>query len=197
MTKRKLILALLFPAITIFFLTGCDIVPLHMRDQPRYNPLAQSQFFANGAAARPLPANTIPRGEWGAAMLDEPFYTGKVGDEFVETVPIPVTTDLMARGQKDYDTFCVPCHGRVGYGDGIVVQRGFVKPPSFHLDRLREAPDGYFYDVMTNGFGVMYSYKSRINPENRWAVVAYIRALQLSQNMPVDEMPADMQSELE
>ena len=176
MTKSKLALTLLLPTIAIIFLTGCDIVPLHMRDQPRYNPLAQSQFFANGAAARPLPANTIPRGEWGAAMLDEPFYTGKVGDEFVETIPVPVNMGLMERGQRDYDTFCSPCHGRVGYGDGMVVQRGFVKPPSFHIDRLREAPDGYFFDVTTNGFGVMYSYKSRINPEDRWGIVAYVRA---------------------
>jgi mono/diheme cytochrome c family protein len=197
MTKRKLTLTLLLAIIALIFLTGCDLVPMHMRDQPRYDPLEQSQFFANGADARLLPANTIPRGAWGAAILDEPFYTGKVNDEFVETIPAPVTADLMARGQKNYNTFCLPCHGRVGYGDGMIVQRGFPQPPSFHIDRLREAPDGLYYDVMTNGFGVMYSYKSRINPEERWAIVAYVRALQLSQNVPVDELPADAQSELE
>ena len=197
MTKSKLTLALLLLTIAVTFLTGCDIVPLHMRDQPRYDPLEESQFFADGMAARPLPANTIPRGEWGAAMLNEPFYLGKVGEEFVETIPVPVTADLMARGQQNYDTFCLPCHGRVGYGDGTVVQRGFPPPPSFHIDRLREQPDGYFYDVISNGFGVMYSYKSRVNPEDRWAIVAYVRALQLSQNVPADELPADAQSELE
>jgi len=197
MTKRKLTLSLLLPTIALIFLTGCDVVPLHMRDQPRYDPLEDSAFFADGMVAQPLPANTIPRGKWGAAMMNEPFYTGKVGDEFVEAIPVPVTPDLMARGQRDYDTFCSPCHGRVGYADGIVVQRGFPEPPSFHIDRLREAPDGYYYDVITNGFGVMYDYKARVNPEGRWAIVAYIRALQVSQDLPVEELPADAQSELE
>ena len=159
--------------------------------------LEESQFFADGMAARPLPANTIPRGELGAAMLDEAFFTGRVDGEFVETVPVPVDADFMARGQQEYDAFCTPCHGRAGYGDGIVVQRGFPEPPSFHIDRLREVPDGYYYDVITNGFGVMYSYKARVNPESRWAIVAYIRALQVSQNVPADELPADAQSELE
>ena len=194
--KRNLTLTVLLLTIAVIFLTGCDLVPLHMRDQPKYGTLEESQFFANEMAARPLPANTIPRGKWGAAMLNETFYTGKIDGEFVETVPVPVTPELIQRGQRKYDIFCSPCHGRVGYGDGMIVQRGFPEPPSFHIDRLRDEPDGYFYDVMTNGFGVMYDYKARVNPEDRWAIVAYIRALQLSQNVPVDELPEDAQSEL-
>ncbi|MBN1218247.1 MAG: cytochrome c [Anaerolineae bacterium] len=197
MTKSNLTLTIFSLVVLTVFLTGCDLVPLHMRNQPKYQALEESQFFADGMAARSIPAHTIPRGEWGAAMLNESFYTGKIGDEFVNTIPIPVTDALMARGQERYNIYCAPCHDRAGYGNGIIAQRGFPPPPSFHIERLREQPDGYFYDVITNGFGRMYNYKARLDPQDRWAIVAYLRALQLSQNTPVEELPETEKSKLE
>ena len=187
LAKRLFVWSLL--AMTLIVLTGCDLVPLHMRHQPYYRPLTQSTLFEDGAASRPIPANTIPRGEWGQLMLNEALYTGQENGEFVETGPLPVTEALLERGQQQYDIFCAPCHSRVGDGQGMIVQRGFPQPPSFHIDRLRQQSDGYYYDVMTNGFGQMYSYASRIHPEDRWAIVAYVRALQLSQNFPVESLP--------
>ena len=178
-----------FLAMTLIIVTGCDLVPLHMRQQPSYRPLVQSTLFEDGAASRPIPANTIPRGEWGEIMLNETLYSGQENGEFVETGPIPVTQAVLERGQERYDIFCAPCHSRVGDGQGMIAQRGFPPPPSFHTERLRQEPDGYYYDVITNGFGKMYSYSSRIQPEDRWAIVAYVRALQLSQNFPVEALP--------
>jgi mono/diheme cytochrome c family protein len=178
-----------FLAMALIVVSGCDLVPLHMRHQPYYRPLVQSTLFEDGAASRPLPANTIPRGEWGELMLNEALYTGKENGEYIEKVPIPVTQALLERGQERYDIFCSPCHSRLGDGQGMIVQRGFPQPPSYHTERLRQQPDGYYYDVITNGFGKMYSYASRIHPEDRWAIVAYIRALQLSQNFPVESLP--------
>lgn len=187
---RKILLFLLFMSI-LLLLTGCDLVPLHMRQQPYYRPLTASTLFEDGASSRPLPANTVPRGEWGELMLNEVLYTGKENGEFVTTIPVPVTRALLERGRERFDIFCSPCHSRLGDGQGMIVQRGFPPPPSFHIDRLRQQPDGYFYDVISNGFGKMYSYASRVPPEDRWAIVAYIRALQLSQNFPVGSLPAE------
>lgn len=197
MIKSKPTLALISLVILTVFLTGCDLVPLHMRDQPKYGALEESKFFTNDMAARPVPANTIPRGAWGARQLDEHFYTGKVDGDYAATFPVPVTDELMARGQQQYDVFCAPCHDRTGYGNGMIVQRGFPQPPAFHTDRLREQPVGYYYDVITNGFGVMFSYKARLVPEDRWAIVAYIQALQLSQNVPVEDLPEEERLQLE
>jgi len=189
-TKRKF--SMLVLVVGALLITGCDVVPLHMRQQARFDPLEKSTLFENGMASRPLPANTVPRGEWGKMMMDDVFFTGKVdGDAFVQTAPIAVDADVIRRGQDRYNVFCSPCHGYVGNGDGIVVQRGFQKPPSFHDQRLRDVEDGYYYDVMTNGFGAMYSYASRIRPADRWAIVAYIRTLQYSQNVVVENLPAD------
>ena len=190
-------LSAVFVAVATVLLTGCDLVPLHMRDQPRVDPLEESQFFADGLSARPVPANTIPRGEWGELMLDEHLYTGQIDGQPAETFPMPVTRELLDRGQERYDIFCSPCHGRVGDGQGMIVQRGFQQPSSFHTDRLRQEPVGYYYDVISNGFGVMYSYGSRIHPEDRWAIIAYIRALQLSQNVPLEVVPEEQRLELE
>lgn len=176
---------------------GCDVVPLHMRDQPRYDPLEPSTLFEDGLASRHLPANTVPRGEWGEMMLDEEFFTGKNGDEFVAEIPLEVTREVLLRGQERYNIYCSPCHSRVGDGQGIIVQRGFLQPSSFHTQRLREQPAGYFYDVITNGFGAMYSYAARVHPEDRWAIVAYIRALQFSQNVPLDSLPEAARQEIE
>lgn len=197
MNQRNLTLSLLLSILSVFFLTGCDLVPLHMRDQPRYDPLEKSDFFDDNLAARPLPANTIPRGEWGDIILDEALYTGQVDGEFVDTFPLPMTKDLLERGQERYNIYCAPCHDRTGSGSGMIVQRGFQQPPSFHIDRLREQPDGYYYDVIANGFGAMYGYKSRINPHDRWAIVAYVRALQMSQNATMDDVPDSEKPKME
>jgi len=157
-----------------------------MHDQPRYKPLAGSAFFEDGRASRPLVEGTIPRGY---VKTDEHLYTGKVNGRLAETFPFPITRPVLERGRERYDIFCAPCHGRDGYGEGIIVQRGFRRPPSFHTERLRQAPVGHFFDVITNGFGTMYGYASRIRPEDRWAIVAYVRALQLSQNATLSDVP--------
>jgi cytochrome c553 len=201
MINRSLInssVTLIFLAAVLVLVTGCDLVPLHMREQPRYEPLDAAALWSDGASARPIPANTIPRGQWGQIKLDNEFYTGKnAAGEYLTANPLDVTRPVMYRGQAQFDVFCAPCHGKAGYGDGMIVQRGFKQPTSYHDERLRQAADGYFYEVMSNGFGTMYSYASRISPEDRWAIVAYIRALQLSQNVPLEELPSDAQKEIE
>jgi mono/diheme cytochrome c family protein len=178
--SRSLLLALAVTAA----LTGCR---QDMHDQPRYRPLADSSFFPDGRASRPLVAGTIARGHLKA---DSRYFAGKQGNEFVNELPVQLTRDLLVRGQQRYDIFCAPCHGRAGDGEGMVVQRGFRHPPSFHQERLHNQALGHFYDVITNGFGAMSSYASRIPVADRWAIVAYIRALQLSQNATIEDVPA-------
>ena len=164
-----------------------------MHDQPRYEPLEASSFFADGRSARPLVAGTVARGD---LREDEHFYTGKSDGAVVETFPFPVTREVFERGQERYTIFCSPCHDQVGNGEGMIVQRGFRRPSSFHIDRLREAPVGYFFEVITNGFGAMYDYADRIPPRDRWAIIAYIRALQLSQNASINDVPAQERGRL-
>jgi len=164
-----------------------------MHDQPRYKPLAKSEFFDDGRAARPLPSGTVARGH---LAEDAVFHTGKAGADFTAELPGPVTMGLLRRGQLQFQTFCSPCHGRTGRGDGMVVQRGLKKPPSFHVDRLRQTPVGYLYDVITNGFGAMSDYAAQVPPRDRWAIVAYVRALQLSQHAPLDHVPPQRRAEL-
>ena len=125
-----------------------------------------------------------------------PSETGFQNGQLVLDIPVPITAELLGRGQERYGIYCAVCHGADGYGQGMIVQRGFPAPPSFHTDRLREAPAGHFFDVMTRGYGVMYPYASRVTPEDRWAIVAYIRALQFSQHAPIATVPADLQSQL-
>jgi mono/diheme cytochrome c family protein len=163
--------------------SGCNQM---MNDEPRYKPLAASDFFEDGQSARPQVAGTIAHGH---LRLDQAFYTGRLNGSLVETFPVPVSRALLTRGQERFDIFCSPCHGRVGNGDGMVVERGFRPPPSYHVDRLRTAPVGHFYDVMTNGYGAMPSYASRVPVMDRWAIAAYIRALQLSQFAPLAAAP--------
>jgi cytochrome c553 len=166
-----------------------------MFQQPYSKPLTRSDFFQdNHMASRPLVAHTVARGQ-----LDEDtvFYTGKTGTNLVESFPIPITRDVLERGRERFEINCAPCHGRTGDGNGMVVQRGFPPPPSYHIDRLREAPVGHFYDVITQGYGVMYSYAERVTPADRWAIAAYIRALQLSQHATLAEVPPDQRTELE
>jgi hypothetical protein len=157
-----------------------------MRDQARHEPLDRSAFFPDGRSSRPLVPGTIPRG---FLRGDTHLHAGKVGDAFATTFPFPVTKEVLARGRGRYDIFCAPCHDRAGTGFGMVVRRGLRRPPSFHLDRLREAPPGYFFDVMTNGFGAMQSYAHVVSARDRWAIVAYLRALQLSQRASLADVP--------
>jgi cytochrome c553 len=165
-----------------------------MHDAPRYEPLEESDFFASGGSARTLVANTVPRG---FLREDELLYTGKVSGQFANMFPMPVTADVMARGQERYNVFCSPCHGRTGVGNGMIVQRGFRQPPSYHEQRLREAPAGYFFDVMTNGFGAMQDYAAQVPVADRWAIAAYIRALQLSHGATVADVPAARRGDLD
>jgi mono/diheme cytochrome c family protein len=158
-----------------------------MFNQPKLRPLQSSTFFADGRASRPLVEDTVPRG---ALRGDDLLSTGRSGGEVADRFPFPITAPILDRGEQRFDVFCSPCHGRTGYGDGMIVQRGFKPPPSFHSDRLRQAPAGHFFEVMTRGFGVMYDYRSRISPEDRWAIAAYIRALQLSQHAGADDLDA-------
>jgi len=170
---------------------GCNQM---MNDEPRYKPLASSDFFSQGQSARPQVPGTIAHGH---LRLDAAFYTGRVNGSLVDTFPIPITRARLARGQERFDIFCSPCHGRLGNGDGMVVERGFRPPPSYHSDRLRAAPVGHFFDVMTNGYGSMPSYASRVPPLDRWAIAAYIRALQRSQEATLADVPDDQRRRLE
>ena len=157
-----------------------------MADQPRYKPLQKSDFFEDQRASRPLIEGTVARGQVNA---NEPFFTGKVGDEPAKALPLTIDRQVLLRGQERFNIYCSPCHDRVGTGQGMIVRRGFRPPPSFHIDRLREAPPGHFFDVISHGFGAMPDYAEQIPPADRWAIVAYIRALQLSQHAAVVDVP--------
>ena len=191
---RRLISAILFPA--ILGLCGCRS---EMYDQPRYKPYHASGFFEDGSSARPLVAGTVPRRDpkdRGNASAEH-FDTGKISGVLAETLPFAVDRSVLERGQGRYRIFCTPCHGELGNGRGMIVLRGFNPPPSFHSDELRKQPVGHYFDVMTRGFGTMYSYASRIPAKDRWAIAAYIRALQLSQNALVPELSPEDQGRLE
>jgi mono/diheme cytochrome c family protein len=165
-----------------------------MHDQPRFKPYAKSDFFADKRSARPLVDGTIARGH---LREDAVLYTGKAAGKPADAFPFPVTADVMARGRERFDIFCSPCHGRTGTGDGMIVRRGYRKPPSFHEDRLRQAAPGYTYDVITNGFGAMPDYAQQIPVRDRWAIVAYITALQRSQHAAADRLPAEARAALD
>jgi mono/diheme cytochrome c family protein len=161
---------------------------LDMHVQPRQNPLSRSDFFADQRSERPPVEGTVARGDLRA---DTYFYTGKIGNNPGDVMPFPVTREVLERGRERFNIFCAPCHSRLGDGTGIVPSRGFARrPPSFHIARLEKAPVGYFYDVITNGFGIMPDYASQIPPQDRWAIVAYVRALQLSQHATMADVPA-------
>ena len=164
-----------------------------MHVQPRYEPLGKSDFFSDGRAARPPVPGTIARGH---LRIDEHLYAGKNNGVPVDAFPFPITRKDLERGQERYNIYCAPCHDQTGSGRGMIVQRGFPEPPSYHLDRLRNAPVGHFFDVMTNGYGTMYSYADRVSPEDRWRIAAYIRALQLSARATIDDVPEKERSKL-
>lgn len=165
-----------------------------MHDQPRFKPYAKSDFFADKRSARPLVDGTIARGH---LREDAVLYTGKASGKPADAFPFPVTADVMERGRERFDIFCSPCHGRTGAGDGMIVRRGYRKPPTFHQDRLRQAAPGYTYDVITNGFGAMPDYAQQIPVRDRWAIVAYITALQRSQHAAADRLPAEARAALD
>jgi len=165
-----------------------------MFNQPRVNPLQRSDFFADGRSARPAIPGTIPRGY----LDDDPrLYTGRVDGTLVTTFPFPVTRQVLERGRQRYDIFCTPCHDALGNGNGVVVRRGFRQPPSFHIERLRQAPVGHYFDVVSNGLGAMSDYAAQVPVRDRWAIIAYIRALQLSQRASPADVPADVLPRME
>jgi mono/diheme cytochrome c family protein len=174
-----------------FALAGCR---LDMHLQPRYNPEGPSTFFSDGRSARDPVPGTVARGQ---LRIDDHLYAGKVDGKDAEQFPFPIKAADMARGQQRYNIYCSPCHDYLGTGNGMIVQRGFPQPPSFHIDRLRQAPAGHFFSVMTNGYGAMYSYASRVSPEDRWRIAAYIKALQLSQQAQVADLSPEAKSKLQ
>jgi mono/diheme cytochrome c family protein len=165
-----------------------------MMNQPKAKPLSESDFFSNQANARPIPPHTIERGD---TRENAAFYTGLTNGTYITQLPVKLTPELLSRGRERFNAMCAECHDRAGSGSGMVVQRGFPQPPSYHVPRLRNAPIGHFYDVITNGYGVMYSYATHVDPEDRWAIAAYIRALQLSHNIKASELPPTEQQKLE
>ena len=158
-----------------------------MHDTPRYEVYEANASFADGRASRNPPAGTVARGQ---LRDDEQFYTGKVDGVFAATFPLAVTATDMRRGRDRFTIYCTPCHGQLGDGKGMVVQRGLRQAATYHQDRLRQIAPGYFFDVITNGFGAMQGYAEQIPPRDRWLIAAYVRALQLSQNATLDDVPA-------
>src|SRR5208282_1873422 len=187
-TNSSLRTALLIFSSTIA-LAGCDYtLRQDMANQPRQNTLSPSSLFADGRSERQLLDNTVPRG----SVEEDALFVPKDSNAF----PLPVTQQLLERGQERYNIFCTPCHGIQGDGLGMVAMRGMKHPPSYHQDRLRQEPNGYIYDVITNGFGAMYGYSAQIPPRDRWAIIAYVRALQLSRNAHVADLPAGLREKL-
>jgi mono/diheme cytochrome c family protein len=190
MTNTSRILVVACAAVLCVLAGGCQIRQ-DMADQPKNTPLSPSPFFADGRSERPLIENTVARG----SIADEDLFVAKESNAF----PLPLTPELLKRGQERYKIFCAPCHGVQGDGNGMIVMRGMKRPPSFtdpHDARLRQVPNGYLYDVVTNGFGAMLSYSAQIPPSDRWAIIAYVRALQLSRNAPASELPPDVRAKL-
>jgi hypothetical protein len=179
-----------FGLVALLALGGCR---QDMHDQPKYIPLRESEFFADHRSERPLVEGTVARGD---VEGDDLLYTGKVNGELSTVFPFPITWDVMTRGQQRYDIFCAPCHSRTGDGDGMIVRRGFRAPPSLHVDRLRQAPPGHFFDVITNGFGAMPDYKQQVPVRDRWAIVAYIRALQATTAASIADVPPEKRNEV-
>jgi len=167
---------------------GCDHLRQDMGSQPKNRPLSPSEFFADGRSERPLVENTVARN----STADDDLFVAKDSNRF----PVTVDMALLERGEERYKIFCSPCHGLQGDGNGMVAMRGMKHPPSFHQQRIRQEPSGYIYDVITNGFGQMLGYSAQVPPRDRWAIIGYVRALQLSRNAPVSELPADVRDKL-
>jgi mono/diheme cytochrome c family protein len=180
---RKAMAWLLLATPLILVLSGCRE---DMQNQPYYRPLRENDFYADKRSARPLVAGTVARGDLRA---DTYYYTGRIGDTVGDYMPFPVTNEVLARGQQRFNIYCSPCHSEVGDGNGMVVQRGYKHPPSYHTERLRKAPIGHFFDVISNGYGSMPDYAEQVQVADRWAIAAYIRALQLSQHASSSDVP--------
>jgi mono/diheme cytochrome c family protein len=202
-------------------LAGCEKAMQDMYNQPKYKPLAASSFWPDGRSARPEVAGTVAHSGGATAgtssgylgrlplpVAEAPVYPvdeqGNVKADLTPdspkpltaTNPLPMNRQTLERGQQRFDIYCSPCHSIAGDGDGMVPRRGFPNPPSYHIPRLRNAPDAHFYDVITQGYGMMYSYADRVAPSDRWAIVAYIRALQLSQDARIGDVPPEHRAEL-
>lgn len=171
----------------VLMATGCH---QSMYDQDKFKkPNMQTEathLFENGQISRPRVPGTVSQSQ---VLADEHFYTGQIDGEYVTEFPYPITIQILRRGQDRFDIFCAPCHGRVGNGMGMVQRHGLTPPANYHDKRLREASVGYIFDVITNGFRNMYPYGPKLPPEDRWAIIAYVRALQLSQNATCDDVP--------
>jgi mono/diheme cytochrome c family protein len=174
-------------AACVILLAGCSLKQ-DMAQQPKNRPLSPSDFFADGRSERPLLENTVARG----SLTDDELVVAKDSNSF----PLPVTAQLLERGEERYKIFCTPCHGLQGDGNGMISMRGMKHPPSYHEARLRQVPNGYIFDVITNGFGAMYGYSAQIPPRDRWAIVAYVRALQLSRYAKAADLPADVREKV-
>lgn len=172
---------------------GCELRQA-MYDQPKYTAMQESTFFTNGMSARLPVEGAVARGY----LEDDPhLHEGRIDGNFVDSFPFEITTEVMKRGQQRFNIYCTPCHDHTGSGNGIIVQRGFKKPTSFHDERLVKSPEGYFYNVIKNGYGVMMDYSAQVPVEDRWAIIAYIRALQLSQRATIDDVPENLRAELQ
>jgi cytochrome c553 len=176
-------------AVLLIFAAGCR---QDMHDQPRYEPFEQNSFFADGRAARPPIPGTVP---YGSAGGDPVFLSGRSGGALATALPFEVTRERLERGRERFEIFCAPCHDRLGYGDGMIVRRGFPRPNSYHTERLRSAPVGHFFDVITNGIGPMGDFADRVSPEDRWNIAAYIRVLQISQQSKLENLPPEVREE--
>jgi len=174
----------------LLFLAGCR---LDMHLQPKYLPYQATNFFPDGRSERQPVPGTVARGQ---LRTDELFYAGRENGVAANRFPFPITRADLERGRERFNVYCTPCHDYTGSGRGMIVQRGFPQPPSYHIQRLRDAPVGHFYEVITNGFGAMYSYAARIEPADRWRIAAYIRVLQFSQNAKVDDVPESERAQL-
>lgn len=164
-----------------------------MHDQPRYEPYEKSSFFRDGRSMRPQVEGTVARGE---LFADDHLYRGKVDGDLAETYPFEITREILERGRERFGIYCAPCHDETGSGNGIVVQRGMKRPESFHSDRLVDSPPGYFFDVITNGFGVMYDYADRVPAADRWAIAAFVQTLQRARRATLDDVPQNVRASL-
>lgn len=187
LTRRSILVACCIGAVVV--LTSCN----DMYNQPKFKPLRPSNLYPDGSS-RPLVEGTVARGY---ARTNELLYTGKLQGKLADEFPFNVTKEVLQRGQDRFNIFCSPCHGRLGNGEGMIVQRGFPKPNSFHADSVRNQPAGFYFDVITNGFGRMYSYAPSVPVEDRWAIIAYIRTLQLSQHVSVADLTDAERKQLE
>lgn len=208
-TRSRLHPMVLPPILAAALLPGLAIIPLtacsnhEMYDQPRYDPLETGLAFPDSQSARVPPKGTVTRGDVSTRQWLWPREPWSPSDPLpvaaatTDTFPKPVTREMLARGRERFGIYCTPCHGAYGYGDGMVTRHGFPNPPSYHIPRLLAAPDGHFYDVITHGFGRMYPYAYRVAPPDRWAIIAYIRALQLSRHAALSDLPPEERRRLE